>query len=109
MSLGSGGVATTMRNRWARRVCVGLILAFPVLMTVAASSAVPAEAARGARGLAPVVAVEALLIGGLVFAGRERRRLLVEMDAARTQPRRITSLAGPKLALKPFFFSLIKR
>jgi hypothetical protein len=90
-------------------MCVGLILAFPVLMAAAASSAVSGEAARGVRGFAPVVAVEAMMIGGLVFAGRERRRLLAEMDAVRTQPRRITSLAGPKLALKPFFFSLIKR
>lgn len=63
-----------MRNQWARGVVLGLVLAFPVLMSATAGSITT---------VAPVLAVETVLVGGLVFASRERRRLLVEMDAAR--------------------------
>lgn len=79
-----------MRNHWARRVAVGLILAFPLLLSVVASPT-PLSLARGLEAAPPILAVETVLVGGLLVARRERRRLLVELDAARTMATRAAS------------------
>ena len=79
-----------MHHQWVRRVFVGLILAFPLLISVVAAPS-PGSVSRGLQAVMPIVAVETVLVGGLVFARRERRRLLVELDAARTSPNRIAS------------------
>lgn len=83
-----------MRHTWVRRVFIGLILAFPLLMSVAAA---PTE--RGVRSALPIVAVELVLVGGLLFARRERRRLLVELEAARTAAPRRVVVSRPSAAL----------
>jgi hypothetical protein len=70
-----------MRCGLARLVVLGLILAFPVL--IVASS--PASASWSGSTL-PVFAVELMLIGGLVFAARERRRLLTGQEALAPRP-----------------------
>ncbi|WP_406698865.1 hypothetical protein V5E97_08265 [Singulisphaera sp. Ch08] len=85
-----------MRNQWARRVIVSLILAFPLLLSVAASTT-PVSFARRLEAASPIVAVETVLVGGLLFARRERRRLLVELDAARTMP--VRAISRPSGAL----------
>lgn len=96
-----------MQSRWARRVVLALVLVFPIAIT--ATSARPsAGAARGLRASLPIVAVEMVLVGGMVFAARERSRLLVEMEAVRTRPRRVASLSGPKAVAKHFVFGSAK-
>lgn len=106
-----------MRNRWARRVVVGLVLAFPLAISAVASPSPSPTAGRLLRGFSvgtPVVAVEMVLLGGLVFAGRERRRLLVEMDAARTRPREAHTftpamVSGTKAPARASLFGHLRR
>jgi hypothetical protein len=73
-----------MRDRRVRLVFLGLILAFPLMMIGVA----PAASGRTSGGVAsegwPLLSVELLLVGGLVFAGRQRVRLLA---GAATAPR----------------------
>jgi hypothetical protein len=85
-----------MRNRWARWVVLTLIVAFPLLLSAASAQGQGGGFPRTLRASAPILAVEMVLVGGLVFASRERRRLLVELDAARSRPR---SIASPSAAL----------
>jgi hypothetical protein len=97
-----------MRNRWVRRAFLGLVLVFPILISAVSSHSL-GRAVRGFRMGSPIMAVEMLLVGGLVFASRERSRLLVEIDAARTTPRRLASrppvaLAGLKAPAKHTVF-----
>jgi len=73
-----------MRHHGVRRVFVGLILAFPLLLSVVAASPNQGVLSGAVQAGLPVVAVELVLVGGLLFVRRERRRLLVELDAART-------------------------
>ena len=54
-----------MRDRQVRLVFLGLILAFPLLLGASSSS-----------GAGPVFGVEAVVVLGLMFASRERRRIL---------------------------------
>ena len=79
-----------MRNQWTRRIVVSLILAFPLLLSVVASPT-PVSFARGLEAASPILAVETVLVGGLLFARRERRRLVVELEAARTVATRAVS------------------
>src|SRR5262245_40388163 len=85
-----------MRNRWARGLVVGLIFVFPLMIAVVSARGHGGGFPRTLRASAPILAVETVLLGGLVFASRERRRLLVELDAARTRP---SSVATPAPAL----------
>src|SRR5262245_3545907 len=92
-----------MRHRWARRVVLGSILAFPLLISAVASPSTSSspQAGRFVRGFSvgvPVVVVELVLVGGVIFATRERRRLQVELDAARTRPRDVASLSSAMLS-----------
>ncbi|SIO28554.1 hypothetical protein SAMN05444166_3497 [Singulisphaera sp. GP187] len=88
-----------MRNPWARRVSVSLILAFPLLLSLVATPS-PVSFVRGVEGVLPIVAVETVLVGGLLVARRERRRLLVELEAARNLPRHISRPAGALVKAK---------
>jgi|GEM_PF-5662446 len=73
-----------MQNRWVARVFLGLIFVFPLLAS--AQSAVWTGPVRNRLGnLAPVLAVEAFLVAGSIFAFRERRRLVAELEVARTR------------------------
>jgi hypothetical protein len=80
----------------ARWIVLGLIFAFPFMLVAASARGQGGGFPRTLRASLPIVAVEVVLLGGLVFASRERRRLLVELDAARSRPR---SVAGPSAAL----------
>jgi hypothetical protein len=87
---------------------VGLVLVFPLLV-----SAVATGTPRISAG-SPVLAVEMLLVGGLVFAGRERRRLLVELEAGRTRPAEIGTFAPPilgraRVAARSSLFGYLRR
>src|SRR5258708_2393027 len=88
-----------MRNRWARWAVLGLIFVFPLLI-VAASAEGQGSLRRTLRAGSPIVAVEMVLLGGMVFASRERRRLLVELDAARTRSRGVGSPSAALAGLK---------
>ncbi len=106
-----------MRNSWARRVVLGLILAFPLMMVAVASPSAdpnPGRFFRSFSAVMPVFAVEMVLVGGMVFAVRERRRLHVEMDAARTKPTPLAAvspaiLAPSKAPARVAAFSYLKR
>jgi len=82
-----------MRNRWTRRLFVGLILAFPLLITLVSSTSSDQlnSTSEISQAVLPVAAVEAVLVGGITFAARERQRLRVELDAVRGTPRWIIS------------------
>ncbi len=59
-----------MRDRRVRLAFLGLILAFPLLMTLTGGRALDRETAKA------IFAVEAVLTVGLLFAARSRRELL---------------------------------
>jgi hypothetical protein len=72
-----------MRDRRARVGLVGLMLIFPALMV---GMSPRTTSVRGA--VLPVLATEAILIGGLAGVARERQRLLAERSAPPAVSRR---------------------
>lgn len=82
-----------MRDPRARMALIGLILAFPLVMTVLS----PARPAVRDVAL-PLFAVEAVLVGGLMVAGRERLRLHAERTAAAAAPARRAVFGVPHAA-----------
>ncbi len=61
-----------MRNQWGLGVVVGLILAFPLLLCLVALA--PFDFSdKPTRGGSPLIAVETVVVGGLLFARRERQ------------------------------------
>ena len=78
---------------------VGLILAFPVLICRANPQGTSVREA-----VLPVLATEAILIGGLSTAARERQRLLAEPRRARPPPAgrsRASPTPAPRLRRAP--------
>ena len=71
-----------MRHRGSRVVVLGLILAFPILVHTVSAPGFGGVAGLFSAG-SPLLGVEMLLVGGLVFASRERRRLFLLVDNAR--------------------------
>jgi hypothetical protein len=65
---------------------VGWILAFPVLMVLAGSG--PRSGSMGQAAI-PVLLVETVLLGGLMGAARERRRLWNERAAGASARRAV--------------------
>jgi hypothetical protein len=93
-----------MRNPWVRRVFVGLIFAFPLLIGLASSRSL-SRFGRELQGGSPIILVESVLLTGMVFATRQRRKLLVAIEAASvdldgTAPCRSPALAGPRAVTK---------
>jgi hypothetical protein len=69
-----------MRDRHVRRIVLGLIFAFPMLITAMA------PAPRGWEALVPLAAVEAILAAGLCGAYWARRGLLAAQEALACEP-----------------------
>jgi hypothetical protein len=93
-----------MRNRWVRTVFLGLILTFPMMIFVASARSLT-RAARELGSSTTVIAVELMLVGGMIFAVRERRRLLGDLAQAQSRSTWVvahpsTAVTGPKLAFK---------
>jgi hypothetical protein len=76
----------TMRDRRVRLLFLGLILAFPMLI-----SALATEGPRSSRGsIFPTVFlswIEIVIVAGLLFVGQQRRRLLADRREAPSPPR----------------------
>lgn len=70
-----------MRDFRTRTALIGLILAFPALMMLAS----PRKSSLRDAAL-PLLAVEAVLVGGLTVATRERVRLTGERTTAEAPP-----------------------
>lgn len=93
-----------MRNPWVRTVFLGLILTFPMMICVASARSL-VRAAYDLRSRSTVIAVELMLAGGMIFAYRERQRLLGGLAQAQSRntwvvAHRSNAVAGPKLAFK---------
>jgi hypothetical protein len=86
-----------MRNPWVRRVFLGLIFVFPLLIGLASSRSLR-HPSRGISLGSPIVVVEGVVLCGVVFAGRERRRLLVALEEAGTRPDPTLAPPSPALA-----------
>jgi hypothetical protein len=82
-----------MRDRHVRRIFLGLIVVFPVLVTALSPAPRPADALRS------LAAVEAILITGLFGANRARRGLLADRALLVDAPR--PSLANAHFARRP--------
>jgi hypothetical protein len=80
-----------MRDVRIRKAFLGLILAFPFLIVLVSgpSSGRPVRLWGSDGG--PLLAVEVLLIGGLVYASRERARLLSRIGVATVPTPRIAA------------------
>ncbi len=69
-----------MQNRWVARTFVGMIFVFPLI-----ASALTAAPTGMLQAVAPVLGVETFLVAGTFFAFRERRKLVSELEVARTR------------------------
>ncbi|WP_422923998.1 hypothetical protein [Singulisphaera sp. PoT] len=100
-----------MQNRWVARVFLGLIFAFPLLASALATPSLGTATAL-MKVLPAVGLVETFLIVGSFYATRQRRRLVADLEVARTQlapsaPRTTPALHGSLVSLnKPLYSNL---
>jgi hypothetical protein len=74
-----------MHNRFVKSAFLGVVLAFPVLATLAAG-----VSPRGADSVWPLAGAQGLVVLCLVYAARERKKLLEgqTVEVPRTLPAR---------------------
>lgn len=89
-----------MRDRHVRWIVLGLILAFPVLVTALSSPTVGAPAPWSAEALGSLALVEGIVVVGLLGAYRARRGLLAgrEVLTADARVRLTDAHFGPAAA-----------
>ncbi|MHC5542641.1 hypothetical protein ACYOEI_30820 [Singulisphaera rosea] len=102
-----------MRKLWVQRVFVGLILAFPLLMSGTWTQSL-GQTSAFLPMIPAVLAVEMFLVGGLVLGLRERRRLFANLELVRagmdkSARRPSGALVGPIGVGKSPAYQTIKR
>lgn len=97
-----------MRDRHVRRIVLGLILVFPVLVTWMSPAPPSGVRARGVQALLPLAAVEVVLVAGLYGASRMRQSLLAGRGDLACEPRKsltpahfVPSTTSPVLEATP--------
>lgn len=102
-----------MRKLWVQRVFVGLILAFPLLMSGTWTLSLGQTSAL-LQMVPAIVAVEMILVAGLVVGTKERRRLFANLELVRagmeeSARRPSGALVGPIAVGKSPVYHTIKR